>query len=320
MTILSTAALGLRRIVVAGLIVAGGALFALVLARLVENSMIFFPARYPAGEWDPERPGVGAQEFSFRTADGLLLHGWWFATPSGADNATPSGADTAPSSGAANAPEAEAEPPVLLWAHGNGGNLTDRAMHARALAQQGLEVFIFDYRGYGKSEGSPDEPGIYRDAEAAYAFLTGDRGVSPERIVLLGRSLGTAPAARLATRVPHAGTVLVSPLPSAKRMARRMFGGLPVDLLIRSRFPVLDWVAQRDTPLLVIHGDRDEVIPVSFGREVFEAAAEPKQFVLLPGAGHNDILMVSGHDYLDPLARFAKAAVVAARARSVATR
>jgi fermentation-respiration switch protein FrsA (DUF1100 family) len=202
---------------------------------------------------------------------------------------------------------------VLLWAHGNGGNLTGRAADAHALAQQGLAVFIFDYRGYGKSEGSPDEHGIYRDTEAAYAFLTGDRGVVPERIVLLGRSLGSAPAVRLATRVPHAGTVLVSPLPSTKRMARRMFGGLPVDLFMRSRFPVIDWVAQRDTPLLVMHGDRDQVIPVSFGREVFEAAAEPKQFVLLPGAGHNDILMVSGHDYIDPLAAFAKAAVAAAR-------
>lgn len=297
MTILSTADRDLRRVVVAGLIVAGGALLALVLARLVENSLIFFPARYPAGEWEPQRLGVRAEDLSFRTADGFLLHGWWFPALSDA----------------AAGQEAEGAPPVLLWAHGNGGNLTGRAVHAHALAQQGLAVFIFDYRGYGRSEGSPHEQGIYRDAEAAYGFLTGDRGIPPERIVLLGRSLGSAPAARLATLVPHAGTVLVSPLPSAKRMARRMFGGLPIDLLIRSKFPVVDWVTQRDTPLLVMHGDRDEVVPVAFGREVFDAAAEPKQFVLLPGAGHNDILMVSGHDYLDPLAAFAKAAVVAAR-------
>ncbi len=299
-TILSTGDRDLRRIMLTGLIVAGGALVALVLARFVENSMIFFPARYPAGEWEPERLGVQAEDLWFRAADGPRLHGWWF--PALSDAATEQ--------------EADREPPVLLWAHGNGGNLTGRAAHAGALAQQGLEVFIFDYRGYGRSEGSPDEQGIYRDAEAAYAFLTVDRGVAPERIVLLGRSLGSAPAARLATRVPHAGTVLVSPLPSAKRMARRMFGGLPVDFLIRSKFPVIDWVTQRDTPLLVMHGDRDEVIPVSFGREVFEAAAEPKQFVLLPGAGHNDILMVSGHLYLDPLAGFAKAAVAAARRRA----
>lgn len=284
---------------VAGLMVAGAALLALVLARLAENSMIFFPAPYPAGEWEPERLGVQAEDFSFRAADGPLLHGWWF-----------------PALGAATEQDADREPPVLLWAHGNGGNLTSRAVHAGALAQQGLEVFIFDYRGYGKSEGSPDEQGIYRDAEAAYAFLTVDRGVSPERIVLLGRSLGSAPAARLATRVPHAGIVLVSPLPSAKRMARRMFGGLPVDFLIRSRFPVIDWVTRRDTPLLVMHGDRDQVIPISFGREVFEAAADPKEFVLLPGAGHNDILKVSGHRYLDPLAMFAKAAVATARHRA----
>jgi fermentation-respiration switch protein FrsA (DUF1100 family) len=276
------------------LVVGALLLVALVLARSVENGMIFFPSRYPQGAWEPEL--LGAEEFSFRTADGVTLYGWWFAAdaPAGADG------DEVPS-------------PVLLWSHGNGGNLTGRAQHAEILARRGVSVFLYDYRGYSKSEGSPHEAGIYLDAEAAYSFLTEVRGVPAQRIVLLGRSLGSAPTARLAARVPHAGTVLVSPLPSAKRMARRMFGGLPVDLLTRSRFPVVDWVAVRETPLLIIHGDRDAVIPLQYGREVFERAAEPKQFLQLAGAGHNDILAVSGRDYLDPLVSFARAAVVAAQ-------
>jgi hypothetical protein len=221
----------------------------------------------------------------------LILNGWWFAARIAAGEAAPG------------------EAPVLLWAHGNAGNVTARAAHAQALAHRGMSVFVFDYRGYGKSEGTPDEPGIYRDADAAYTFLVQEMGIPAPRIVLYGRSLGSAPAARLATRVPHAGLVLVAPFPSAKRMARRMFGGLPVDWLTRTRFPVAEWVARRRTPLLVMHGDRDAVVPLEFGREVFAAAADPKQWVTLAGAGHNDILRVSGRAYLDPLVAFVSAAV-----------
>ena len=273
------------------------ALLALTLlaARLLERSMVFFPAPYPSGEWEPRRLGVVASEYEFRSADGHRLYGWWF--PGRVD--------------AAAAPGAEQRVPVLLWAHGNAGNLTGRAPHAHQIASRGVSVFVFDYRGYGKSEGQPSEEGIYRDAEAAYAFVTEQLDVQPQRLVLLGRSLGSAPAARLARQLPHAGLVLVSPLPSARSMARRMFGGLPVDWLVRSRFPVSEWVGERhgDAPLLVIHGDRDEIIPIEYGREVFDAAAEPKRFLQLEGAGHNNILMFSGDAYLGPLVEFAHAAV-----------
>ena len=279
-------------LVVAALVIAG-LLAAVVLARLVENSMIFFPARYPAGEWDAE--AVGARDVFFDTADGVTLHAWWFE----ADPPAGGGARTETRDGAA----------VLLFAHGNAGNLTHRAGHARAFAQEGISVLIFDYRGYGRSEGSADEAGIYRDIDAAFAFLTGEWGIASDRIVLFGRSLGSAPASRLSTRVPHAALVLVSPLPSAKRMTRRMFIGLPMDLLIRSRFPVVDWVGERSTPLLVVHGDRDEVIPLAYGREVYEAAAEPKRFLPLLGSGHNDILSVGGRDYVETVAAFVHEAV-----------
>ena len=274
----------MRYLPIGATIVVGGLLLGLVLIRLLENGMIFSPARYPLGEWDPQRLGVSVEELEFRTADGLLLHGWWFAS------ATEDG-------------------PVVLWAHGNAGNLTGRAPHAQVLADEGVSVFLFDYRGYGRSEGEPDEEGIYQDTEAAYEFLTEKRDISPQRVVLLGRSLGSAPAARLSTRVPHAGTILVSPLPSAKRMARRMFAELPVDWFGTAKFPVIEWVAQRTRPLLVIHGNLDRVIPLKYGREVFAAAANPKEFLLLEGAGHNDILAAGGRRYLEKVVAFARAAV-----------
>jgi len=262
-----------------------------VLVRLFERGFIFFPLRYPAGVWDPALLGVEAEEVWFEAADGASLHGWWIEAQGGA-----------PASGS----------PVLLWSHGNAGNLTHRAPHAGALARQGLSVFLFDYRGYGRSEGRPSEEGLYLDSEAAYAYLTEGRGISPERLILLGVSLGCAPAARLATRVGHAGTILVSPFPSAKVMARRMFSGLPLGFLTASEFPVSTWVAQRSRPLLVIHGDADTVVPIKLGQEVYAAAAEPKQFLTLPGAGHNNILAMGGIRYLDAMRKFANRCVAEA--------
>jgi hypothetical protein len=275
-----------RSLLVAAGVALVGLGIAMVAVRWLERGMIFFPARYPAGIWDPARLGVEVEDVWFRSADGLSLHAWWFA--------------------------AADQRPVVLWAHGNGGNLTGRAPDAQALADAGVSVLVFDYRGYGRSEGAPSEAGIYLDAEAAYAYLTRERNIDPLRIVLMGRSIGAAPAARLATRVPHAGLILVSPPPSAKRMARAMFGGLPVDLLGTSRFPVVEWVAQRRTPLLVVHGERDEVIPFAYGREVYEAAAPPKSFVALPGAGHNDISAVAGSRYINALVAFCRQAVAGA--------
>lgn len=267
-----------------------------VLIRLFERSFIFFPLRYPAGVWDPELLGVDAEEVWFEAADGTRLHGWWIEAPGGPD-------DRGEGEGGG--------PPVLLWSHGNAGNLTHRAPHAAALRRQGLSVFLFDYRGYGRSEGGPSELGLYLDTEAAYAYLTEERRIPPQRLILLGISLGCAPTARLSTHVEHAGTILVSPFTSAKAMANRMFFGLPLGFLASADFPVSTWVAERSRPLLVIHGETDTVVPFKFGQEVFAAAAEPKQFVSLPHTGHNDILSAGGAKYLDAIREFAYSVVVA---------
>ena len=274
-----------------------------LLLRFVENSLIYFPTRYPAGVWEPSLLGVSAEEVFFETADGLQLHGWWIEAQ-GSASSPPS----------AEVSEGTEGPPVLIWFHGNAGNLTYRGPHAQRLAEEGLAVFLFDYRGYGRSEGSPTEAGLYTDSEAAYEYLTTAREVAAARVVLFGRSLGSAPAARLSTRVAHAGTILVTPFPSAKSMARRMFLGLPLYWFARSEFPVGDWVEERTQPLMVIHGESDSVVPYGLGEQVFAAAAQPKEFVSLPGADHNDILLAGGSRYLDAVREFSWRCVAASHA------
>ena len=276
--------------------VAVGVLLAAVLVRWMEPRMIFLPARYPAGLWDPEAIGVRARDVEFVASDGVRLHGWWVVG----------------SAESSRRPDGAGPRPVLLWCHGNAGNVTGRGPHAQILADQGLDVLVFDYRGYGRSEGRPSEEGIYLDTVAAYEHLVRDLAVDPRRIVLLGRSLGSVPAARLSTEVAHAGLVLVSPFTSARDMARLAFGGLPVDLLARSKLDVEGPVAARTTPLLVIHGSSDEVVPFDLGVRVHAAAAPPKEFLELPGAGHNDILVAGGRLYVDALAGFAHRVVAAA--------
>lgn len=250
------------------LLVAVAVALSVLVIRWMEPGLVFFPAPYPQGIWDPERLGVQVEDVWLRADDGTRLHAWWLPPTDGAE------AD---------------DFPALLWCHGNAGNITGRAPQAGRLAAAGIGVLLFDYRGYGRSEGSPSEDGIYADADAAYAHLTGERGIDPRRLVLMGRSLGSAPAARLARHRPHAGLVLVSPFPSARAMARHSFG-LPLDLVARSRFPVARWVERRSGPLLVIHGLDDRIVPPRMGRDVYDAAAEPKEWLEVPGATHNDIL------------------------------
>ena len=276
------------------LLLVAAVLVAVALVRWMESRMIFHPERDPMATWEPRSLGFDAVDLEVCTEDGLNLHAWLFR---------------------AREPKWTFDldrTPVLLWSHGNAGNLTFRGPHAQALADLGLHVLVFDYRGYGRSDGTPSEEGIYRDGMSFYRLLTGARGIDPERIVLYGRSLGSAVAAHLAERVPHAGLILVSPFTSARAMARRIFFGFPFDLLGRARFDVEGMVASRTRPMMVIHGRRDEVVPYKMGLQVYAAAAEPKEFVELASTGHNDILVTGGDRYLQSVSRFARASVNAA--------
>jgi hypothetical protein len=230
--------------------------------------------RFPDGDW-AQRERIGAQDRWFSAADGTRLNGWWF-------------------------PKSEARF-ATLYLHGNGGNLTHRIDHARAILAAGSAFLVFDYRGYGKSEGQPSEHGLYEDAEAAYADLL-DVGYRPNRIILHGESLGTAVVANLALSKECAAVILESPPISLSRMAGRVvpiFGPLVVH-----GYDTHSKIRHLHAPLFVIHGDADEIVPFSQGEAIFRAANQPKYFWRVPGAHHNDLLYTAGSEYEERLRSF----------------
>jgi len=209
------------------------------------------------------------------TSDGVRLHAWYAGAAEGS--------------------------PVLVWSHGNGGNIAGRADVLAALAAHGLGVLAYDYRGYGRSGGRPSEAGVYRDAEAAYDSER-ERGVPAARIVCFGESLGGAVAIHLATRRPCAGVAVVSTFTSMRDVARRHYG--PLAFLAGDRFDSLGRIGRLTVPLLVAHGDRDEIVPFELGARLFAAANEPKRFFRAPGAHHNDVFASPG--LVDAIAGFAR--------------
>jgi fermentation-respiration switch protein FrsA (DUF1100 family) len=247
-------------------------LAALAGGRVVLESLIFFPDR-----WMPPAP-VGVADRWFTTSDGVRIHAWW-AGPSDA-------------------------PAVLLWSHGNGGNIGNRVEIVLALAERNLGVLAYDYRGYGHSEGSPDEAGVYRDSEAAYDALRA-AGVPAGRIVCFGESLGGAVSIRLATERPCAGVAVVATFTSLREVARVHYG--LAGAAIGSRFDSLGWIAKLRVPLFVAHGDTDEIVPYELGERLYQAAPGPKRFLRVGGASHNDVLGEPA--LLDAIAAFAGEAV-----------
>lgn len=253
---------------------------------MLEERLIYFPSRHPDGWWDTvalgRETGCAIEDRSFAAADGVRLHGWWCVPR---PNAAPTAAMT------------------LLWFHGNAGNLSHRAdMLARLLALP-VRVLIVDYRGYGRSEGRPDEAGLYADARGAWAELTGPLGVPPERVVILGKSLGGAVAVALAAEVRPAGLVVQSSFTSARDMAARVFPFVPAALL-RTRLDSASRIGAVRCPKLFVHGTADEVVPYELGHRLFAAAAEPKQWLDVPGAHHNDVYLVGGKPYVEALRAF----------------
>ena len=261
-------------------IVIGSALALVVLAVVlwtqIERRYIFFPSAYI--QYTPDQVGLSYEEVFFLSDDGLRLHGWY----------VPGQSDI-----------------TWLWFHGNGGNIGDRVEELALFRHRlGINQLIFDYRGYGRSQGRPSEQGTYRDARAALAYLQGLSYVAPERIVYFGHSLGAAVAVELAASQPPLALVLVSPFASISDMARLTMPVLPLHWLVRNRYDSLAHIGRVDRPLLVLHGDRDETVPLSQGKKLFHAANPPKQFRLLPGAGHNDTSSSGGSAYWDALTEF----------------
>ena len=247
-----------------------------MLGTLIERRFFFFPVREMEGT--PSHWGLSYEEVEFGASDDVRLHGWY----------VPGRTST-----------------TVLWMHGNGGNISHRLenlafMHRRL----GAGIFIFDYRGYGMSEGRPSERGTYRDAQGALDYLRSRPGVDPRRVVYFGRSLGAAVAVWLAARHSPMGLMLESPFASVKDMARRAFPHLPLHYLVRNNYDSLSRIKEVSCPVLVLHGEHDPVVPLEQAQKLFDAAAEPKQFHLIPGAAHNDTYQVGGADYFRVMEEF----------------
>ena len=245
--------------------------------RTLANSLLYFPSRAIAET--PDRAGLDSRDLAFKTGDGERLHGWWI------------GARTK-SLG------------HLLLCHGNAGNVGDRVLHAALLTTAGFDVLLFDYRGYGRSSGRPSEEGTYRDARAALACLLEQPNVDAERVFYLGESLGGAVAVDLALACPPAGLVLLSAFTSLRELARVHYPFVPASL-IPDAYPTVRRIHDLRAPLLVLHGDRDDIVPLSQGRALFEAAPGPKSMHVFPGAGHNDLLQLAGTEFARLIALWA---------------
>ena len=190
---------------------------------------------------------------------------------------------------------------TLLIFHGNAGHRGHRLNWVRDLQSLGYGVFILDYRGYGGSDGSPTEEGLYRDGEAALQWLQHKKD---PKLVYFGESLGCGVAVELAVRHPPEALILQSGFSSALAVARKAYPYLPVRLLMKDRYECMEKIQKVSCPLLIIHGERDSLIPIGIGRELFEAAREPKEWFPLPGADHNDLPWIGGRAYLEKIDAF----------------
>jgi fermentation-respiration switch protein FrsA (DUF1100 family) len=274
------------RVVLMLLAVAVAVLLVVGLLWSQQRRLIYLPAS--SGAVPPAAAVLpAAEEVSIPTADGLRLAGW-FVPPAGA---------------AGRGPRPPRSPAVLVC-NGNAGNRSLRAPLAAALARAGLAVLLFDYRGYAANPGRPTEDGLAADARAALAWLAARPDVDPARLVYFGESLGAAVALRLAVERPPAALVLRSPWASLAEVGRRLYPWLPVSLLLADRYDSLGRVGRLAAPLLVVAGERDRIVPAAHSRRLFDAAPQPKRFVLLPGADHNDLDLLAGARLLAELQAF----------------
>jgi len=256
---------------------------ALVVVMVVmERHFIFLPSRYDAAAFVPPTPAPKSrypelEDVWLTASDGTRIHGW-FCRPAVALAG-------------------------LLWLHGNAGHIAGRYDMIDLFMGIPLNVFIIDYRGYGQSEGQPTEAGIYLDAAAAWQYLTEDRGIAGDRIVIFGKSLGGGPATELASKVEAGGLILQSTFTSIPDLANACYPFIP-KFVVRSQMSSIDKIGAIDYPKMIIHGPADEIIPYRMGRKLFDAASEPKTFYEVPDAGHNDMFTVGGAAYLAAVRAF----------------
>ncbi len=225
----------------------------------------------------PMQLGMAFEEVHLAASDGVSLHGWYVPAAQARGN--------------------------LLFLHGNAGNISHRLESIERFHRLGLNVFIFDYRGYGESGGRPDEAGTYRDARAAWDWLLAAKSAEAGRTIVFGRSLGGAIAAQLATQVHPAGLIVESAFTSVPDAAAGIYWFLPVRLLARFKYDTRAALEGVACPVLIVHSRDDEIIPFSHGEALFAAASQPKQLLVLNG-GHNDAIFTSTAVYEQGLRSF----------------
>lgn len=256
-----------------GLIVVYGAIVGLAFS--FQDQLLFQPSSRLLAT--PDDAGMPYETVHFDTDDGETLHGWWIPA-----------LDVSRETGARG---------TLLFFHGNAGNISGRLESVQQFHRLGLNVLIVDYRGYGRSTGSPSEEGLYQDAEACWRYLVEQQQIAPESIVVFGRSMGGGPATWLTEREKPGAVILESAFTNVPDVGAHHYSFLPVRALATNQFDNEARVAEIDAPTLFIHSRDDRVVPFELGRRVYEAAAEPKQFLEIEG-GHNDGFLVSEEVYL----------------------
>jgi uncharacterized protein len=242
-----------------------------------QRRLIYFPSSVPLPPAATVRSN--AQDVVLETEDGISLGGWYFPVDGGG--------------------------PTVLVFNGNGGDRSMRAELAAALNRRGMSALLFDYRGYGGNSGRPSEDGLTADARAAHKWLASQPGV--DKIVYFGESLGAAVAIGLAMEQPPAALVLRSPFTSLADVAATHYPWLPARRLLLDRYPSADRIGTLRVPVLVIAGDRDDIVPEALSRRLYDAAAEPKRYVVAPGAGHNDLEFLNGKQMLGEIEGFLSA-------------
>jgi fermentation-respiration switch protein FrsA (DUF1100 family) len=253
-----------------------------VLANAMKRNTLFFPDTYPSGIWDVSGLDPKPSDHTITTPDGVKLHAWLFAA-------------------------ADAEAPLMIFFHGNGGNLSHRAGVAEGFARRGLSVLLFDYRGYGKSEGSPSETKLYVDGLAVYDYATQQLNVPAARIALYGESLGGPYAADVAANRAARCVVIESSFHSAASVANAIYR-IPIGIFLGNSLPTARSLNRAKVPVLVMHGDADTVIPFRCGKELYDAIEWPKEMWVVPGSDHNEIPIVGGEAYFERVVGFVRAA------------
>lgn len=254
-----------RRMMLSAIVIILGVYVGLgMLLYLVQESFIYFPHKGLTSS--PEDMHLKYEDVYLTTADGVKIHGWFIP----ADNAEM----------------------TILYCHGNAGNISHRLDTINIYHELGVNFFIFDYRGYGNSEGSISEAGSYKDVDAAWKYLRETKKIPADRIIIMGRSLGGAVAANLATRTKPTAFICEEAFTSIPDMAAKMYPVYPIRLMTRVKYPTIDYIKKIACPKMIVHSVEDDIIPYSHGERLFNEAMEPKQFLKLTGS-HNDCFFVS---------------------------